>query len=361
MRASDSTIVGRRRKTVFTALVALLAITVAGSASADPLPYTGTLEFRIADIPELDEFGIPGSGTASVSLIGDDHIASLALAAGAFGPLTTSLPVTSSGTLNSVIFTSLGNLSGSFPAISGGPPGGGTMGLSGTAKICLVFAPCAYSGVPFPLAPTTGGAGFGIGGTVTVPGPVAITMQHSPWTLGQPAMTIHTPNSNVTSPDLPGGFAHGPASVTSSTAAGFGELQMVTVTKAYTSLTTAIPELPLFARLHLAVDRDVCDDGADNDGDGLIDYPADPGCDDAEDGSELSSALVCDNGLDDDGDSLVDFEDPGCDDPTDPSEKAAVIACDDAEDGSEQSPSLVCDNGLDDDADSLVDVAEDPG
>jgi hypothetical protein len=65
-----------------------------------------------------------------------------------------------------------------------------------------------------------------------------------------------------------------------------------------------------------------CSDGLDNDGDGLTDYPDDPGCDDAEDDSEQSSFLVCDNGLDDDGDGLADVaEDPGCDDPFDPFEQ----------------------------------------
>jgi hypothetical protein len=55
-----------------------------------------------------------------------------------------------------------------------------------------------------------------------------------------------------------------------------------------------------------------CDDGLDNDGDGLVD-DADPGCDDVEDDSERGSG-VCDNGLnDDDDDLLIDYpDDPGC-------------------------------------------------
>ena len=71
-----------------------------------------------------------------------------------------------------------------------------------------------------------------------------------------------------------------------------------------------------------------CDNGIDDDGDGLVDL-ADPGCADAADGDERSAALVCDNGLDDDGDGRIDFDpvtfadpafaagsgDPGCRDP----------------------------------------------
>ena len=104
---------------------------------------------------------------------------------------------------------------------------------------------------------------------------------------------------------LPGGFAHGPASLTSSTAAGGGELQMVTATKAYTSLTGAFPEMPIFAVLDLAVPgcRTVVTERTTT-ATGFTDFPDDPGCDDAEDVSEQSPALVCDNGLDDDGDGV---------------------------------------------------------
>jgi hypothetical protein len=70
-------------------------------------------------------------------------------------------------------------------------------------------------------------------------------MQHDAWTIGQPVMTIHTPNSTISTPVLPGGFAHGPASLTSSTAQSSGVLQLVTVSKVYTSLTGAFPEYPM--------------------------------------------------------------------------------------------------------------------
>lgn len=64
-----------------------------------------------------------------------------------------------------------------------------------------------------------------------------------------------------------------------------------------------------------------CIDGLDNDGDGLIDHPDDPGCLAEADVSELNPAIECDNGIDDDGDGLVDWpEDDGCEEVTDPSE-----------------------------------------
>ena len=51
-----------------------------------------------------------------------------------------------------------------------------------------------------------------------------------------------------------------------------------------------------------------CDDGADNDGDGLTDFPDDLGCSEAEDLSETSHLLVCDDGIDNDSDGRIDFD-----------------------------------------------------
>ncbi|MGQ0620374.1 MAG: OmpA family protein [Panacagrimonas sp.] len=56
----------------------------------------------------------------------------------------------------------------------------------------------------------------------------------------------------------------------------------------------------------------VCSDTLDNDGDGLIDFPADPGCTAADDGDETDPPQ-CSDGKDNDGDGLIDFPaDKGC-------------------------------------------------
>ena len=64
-----------------------------------------------------------------------------------------------------------------------------------------------------------------------------------------------------------------------------------------------------------------CADGGDNDGDGLADWPADPGCASAADGDEFNvpppPPAVCADGRDNDDDGLVDLTDPGCFGPTD--------------------------------------------
>jgi DNA-binding beta-propeller fold protein YncE len=87
-----------------------------------------------------------------------------------------------------------------------------------------------------------------------------------------------------------------------------------------------------------------CDDGLDNDGDGLWDdagVAPDPGCDGPGDDTETAQDAPCDDGLDNDGDRKIDFRptggDPGCRSLASPLENPQ------------------CDNDLDDDGDGKVD------
>ena len=233
------------------ALAGLLAIGVAGSAGAATLDFTGTLSLQIAlfDNRTYPAFVVPGTGKAQVTDDGSLHLLSLSLAGGTFGPINMSLPATEFPENQSVRVTQLENLTGFFSGISGGPPGGGAMGLQGVAKICLIFASDCGSAVRVWLTPTAGGAGFGIGGTAIFPDPGGLTMLNAPWTIGQPTMTIHTPFSTITTPVLPAGFAHGPASLTSSTAQTSGALQLVTASKLSSSFL--LPEFPMTGVLTL--------------------------------------------------------------------------------------------------------------
>jgi len=249
------------RRSVIVALVGLLVIGVTGSARAATLDFTATLQINI--IGRRDVAGnpiyltVPGAGAAQVTDDGSLHLLSLALPGGTFGPtsITRTVIPTWVTLVDSYRLTLAQNLSGSFSGISGGPPGGGAMGVSGLAKICLCFGGHATcnSHIPLPFTPTGGGAGFGLGGTRTATTPYGLTatLQNAPWTIGQPVMTIHTYGSNALTPTLPGGFAHGPASLTSSTAQISGALQLVTVSKVFTSFTTVFPEFPLTGILNL--------------------------------------------------------------------------------------------------------------
>jgi hypothetical protein len=97
-----------------------------------------------------------------------------------------------------------------------------------------------------------------------------------------------------------------------------------------------------------------CSDGVDNDGDGLVDFPDDPGCIGPNDDSEDSlPSPQCSDGRDNDNDGKIDFpNDPGCLAPNQDSET------DDCPDG----PGCPqCGNGKDDDNNGLIDYPNDPG
>ena len=88
-----------------------------------------------------------------------------------------------------------------------------------------------------------------------------------------------------------------------------------------------------------------CEDGIDNDGDGLVDAAEDRGCDGPSDPSERAtpgSKFQCDDGIDNDGDGFVDAPaDPGCPFP----------------DATIENPE--CDDGIDNDQNGLTDF-DDP-
>jgi len=131
-----------------------------------------------------------------------------------------------------------------------------------------------------------------------------------------------------------------------------------------------------------ASEAGACQDGVDNDGDGLVDFPADPGCTSAADLSEREAGNSCDDGIDNDADTFADYPaDAGCDSLVDPSERSPDLVCDDGLDNdgdglvdhpadpgcasltdpSERSPDLVCDDGADNDTDTSVDYPADAG
>ena len=135
----------------------------------------------------------------------------------------------------------------------------------------------------------------------------------------------------------------------------------------------------------------VCADAKDNDGDGKIDYPADPGCSSATDTDETdatggTSLAACADKKDNDADGKVDHPtDPGCASLTDTDEADPVVslaACADKKDNDadgkidhpadpgcssltdtdEANPApAACEDGKDNDGDGKIDYPADPG
>lgn len=80
-------------------------------------------------------------------------------------------------------------------------------------------------------------------------------------------------------------------------------------------------ELPDMELPDMELGPPACQNGLDDDQDGLTDYPRDPGCFAAEDNDELDPEFFeCEDGIDNDGDGEIDLEDPGCSREDDPSE-----------------------------------------
>lgn len=86
---------------------------------------------------------------------------------------------------------------------------------------------------------------------------------------------------------------------------------------------------------------EVCNDKQDNDGDGKVDCE-DEFCKDDPSCQTVSAYEICGNGIDDDGDGLIDCKDSDCS--QDASCKAASVE--------------ICDNGIDDDGDGLIDCKD---
>ena len=138
----------------------------------------------------------------------------------------------------------------------------------------------------------------------------------------------------------------GPGTVTFGDSEDPGSSASFDAAGTYVLRLTVYDSPAVFDTVTVTVDP-ACDDGLDNDGDGLVDFPADPGCSDATDTTETDAALICDDGLDNDGDGLADVaNDPGCSSTADATETDVA---------------LVCDDGIDNDGDGLIETANDAG
>jgi hypothetical protein len=124
---------------------------------------------------------------------------------------------------------------GSFAPISGGtstaPLTRRALPLRGVARLCLFSTACGTH-IPLPFTSATPGGGLegvGIGGRVTVGGggPLRFSIEGAPWTLHTAAVDLATPGGGEL-PVYASGFVHGAGSVTGSTAAPGGVVQLVT-------------------------------------------------------------------------------------------------------------------------------------
>jgi hypothetical protein len=106
-----------------------------------------------------------------------------------------------------------------------------TMPLAGFVRICLFYAGCNSGSLDQQLTQTNGTGprtGNGIGGLITIGGSgnIRISILGAPWTVKTATVSNRTDNALLTL-FTQKGFAHGPASLTSSTAQASGVVQLV--------------------------------------------------------------------------------------------------------------------------------------
>ena len=258
------------------ALLAAVPLFAAG-AGADPLGFEGTLTNTAGNLPPI---AISGGGVATVNGSTGPipaHLAALRLKAsrgnltGTRTRLVTDPKVAGNGVAAIIVQAGLGT--GTLAPISGaGPLAQNRLPVAGVAKICLLSTVC-NDFLPLALTqPTTNGAryqvntatpgqltpmglqgkklaipgsgvrGVGVGGLVTVGGgdtAIRISLEGAPWTI-RTASAIDQTDANTGTAAFHAvtrmGFAHGPASATTSTAQPGGVLQLVTPSQVRTNL-----------------------------------------------------------------------------------------------------------------------------
>lgn len=211
-----------------------LAAAVEAPARAAEMPFRGTFDVLFGPFPVT--LTVEGAGVATLNANGAvGALTSLQLPSGAFHATALDFPGT--GAISQIRVTA-SNGPGSFTGLTPGG-GGGVMPIRGLVKFCIL-ATCdlATNVLTLPLDP------IGAGGTARATGPLVITVEGMPWTKGT------TTISTTFAVTVLQGFAHGPLSNTTSTAAPGGVLELVTPAVVHTNIA-GLEELNGFAALRV--------------------------------------------------------------------------------------------------------------
>jgi hypothetical protein len=232
---------------------------MAGIASAATLNWSGTYTLDMAD---FGTGSITGGGVATVNSsdgVIPAHLSTLRLAGsrghigGTFINVVTDPDTLGANGIGAIIYENIYGGTGTLVGISGGavstaPLSNGVMPIDGVVKVCILNSACtAYLSLPFNMpttvngVPGTGIKGIGIGGTATIGGygGIRMSLQWGPWTI-----KTHTAVDQITTPGgqrvlidiVNKGWAHAPASTTTSTAQPSGVVQLVTPNQVQTNL-----------------------------------------------------------------------------------------------------------------------------
>ncbi len=241
--ASD---LAHRRRSIVACAIGLLLL--AAPVEAARLAYDASSKLKFSNLGRA-EVTATGTGVATVNgSAGVGHLTTLRVPLGT-DALSTVLPITdpivTAGGIVAVFITSVRARpdlqGGTFRPISGAIQSTtaltlNTMPSTGAVRICLFNPDCSAS-LDLDVGATVNGVfvGAGVGGVLTVGGPgnIRISLLGAPWTVKTASVSNRTDNGDITT-FARNGWAHGPASGTSSTAIGGGVVQLVTATQTFT-------------------------------------------------------------------------------------------------------------------------------
>jgi hypothetical protein len=224
------------------------------------MQYQGISELQFSNLGRA-KVSDTGTGLATVNGSGGlGHLQTWAITTG-FATLNTVLavtdPIVTAGGIVEVRLTDVKGITSPLPgnpsAGSFGPISGALQNTSliltqrtspsqGFTRICLFVPGCGGASLDSNLSQTVNGTknvGGGVGGVITIGafGPIRLSILGAPWTIKTASVSNRTDNEGVTN-FAKNGFAHGPASLTSSTAVTSGVFQLVVASQ---TTTTGIP------------------------------------------------------------------------------------------------------------------------
>ncbi len=241
--------------------LAILAATsfllgIAGTAHAKLIGFNGTLSISLGVLPPIVA---TGSGNAllngSIGGLGA-HLTTLQILTNTVSVTGVTVPITDPAAAPVISIRGSAALgTGVLRPISGAAASGAglslnTLPIAGGIVPCILFMVCPFS--PFVPLSVNGTRGVGIGGLVTLntfgTKVVKFSIYGQPWTVKTALVTgIPTDNGGLSTASA-FGFAHGPASAISSTAAVSGVVQLVTASRIVSTLGITLIT-PLFATL----------------------------------------------------------------------------------------------------------------
>lgn len=210
----------RRISRLHRLLVGLASLGFALPATATELVFEGSLTVTSLDLPGFVDTAV---GVATVNSSGGGaNLTSLQIPGGLFAVSTTVTPTTTGATFTALeVNFALEAGSVATPGASPTGPLSGQIPVPGNIRICILFSCLVNVDVPLTQGETRG---VGIGGPPIMQGGlVNVTATGAPW--NDQNATITTTSSSVFTAM---GFAHGPVSMTQSTASPSGVLQLVT-------------------------------------------------------------------------------------------------------------------------------------